>query len=75
MAHTFEDLVNLERLAEEAHAAYIASPDGDTRAAWREAADTFQAAVIEHAAAEGKSRYEVEMAAKKAVRHPEAEAA
>ncbi|MEV4041385.1 hypothetical protein [Streptomyces sp. NPDC049744] len=75
MAHTFEDLVNLERLAEEAHAAYTANPDGDTRAEWRDAADTFQAAVVEHAAAEGKSRYEVEMAAKKAVRHPEPEAA
>ncbi|WP_406227297.1 hypothetical protein [Streptomyces anthocyanicus] len=75
MAHTFEDLVNLERLAEEAHAAYIDSPGDDTRAAWLAAADTFQAAVVEHAAAEGKSRYEVEMAAKKAVRHPETEAA
>lgn len=73
MAHTFEDLVKLERLAEEAHAA--SSPDDDTRAAWREAADAFQAAVAEHADAEGTSRYEVEMAAKKAVRHPEAEAA
>lgn len=75
MAHTFEDLVNLERLAEEAHAAYTANPDGDTRAAWLDAADIFQAAVVEHAAAEGTSRYEVEMAAKRAVRHPEAEAA
>lgn len=75
MAHTFEDLVNLERLAEEAHAAYTAAPGDDTRAAWLAAADAFQAAVVEHAAAEGKSRYEVEMAAKKAVRHPEAEAA
>ncbi|GHC39444.1 hypothetical protein GCM10010348_78490 [Streptomyces anthocyanicus] len=75
MAHTFEDLVNLERLAEEAHAAYTANPDDDTRTAWLEAADEFQAAVVEHAAAEGRSRYEVEMAAKKAVRHPETEAA
>lgn len=75
MAHTFEDLVTLERLAEEAHAAYTTNPDDDTRAAWRDAADAFQAAVVEHAAAEGASRYEVEMAAKKAVRHPEAEAA
>ncbi|MFJ2697398.1 hypothetical protein ACIO5Z_14390 [Streptomyces rochei] len=72
MAHTFEDLVKLERLAEEAHAAYTASPGDGTRAAWRETADAFQAAVVEHADAEGKSRYEVEMAAKKAVRHPEA---
>lgn len=71
MAHTFDDLVKLERLAEEAHAAYTASPDDGTREVWREAADAFQAAVVEHADAEGKSRYEVEMAAKKAVRHPE----
>ncbi|MER7053521.1 hypothetical protein [Streptomyces sp. NPDC000351] len=75
MAHTFEDLVKLERLAEEAHAAYIDSPDDSTRAAWRDAADAFQAAVVEHAEAEGASRYEVEMAAKKAVRHPEHKAA
>ncbi|MCM8552366.1 hypothetical protein [Streptomyces sp. STCH 565 A] len=75
MAHTFEDLVNLERLAEQARAAYVAAPSDDTRAAWRDAADTFQAAVVEHAAAEGTSRYDVEMAAKRAVRHPEAKAA
>ncbi|WP_416476875.1 hypothetical protein [Streptomyces sp. LKA04] len=71
MAHTFEDLVTLEWLAEEAHAAYIANPGGDTRAAWLAAGDAFQAAVTEHAAAEGKSRVDVEMAAKKIVRHPE----
>lgn len=71
MAHTFEDLLKLERLAEEAHAAYTANPYADTRAAWRDAADTFQAAVVEHAAAEGKPRVDVEMAAKKIVRHPE----
>ncbi|WP_329472792.1 hypothetical protein OIE75_30010 [Streptomyces sp. NBC_01723] len=75
MAHTFEDLVNLERLAEQAHTAYTANPGDDTRTAWLAAADTFQAAVVEHATTEGKSRYEVEMAAKKIVRHPEAEAA
>jgi beta-xylosidase len=75
VAHTFEDLVKLERLAEEAHAAYTANPGDDTRAAWRDAADAFLAAVVEHAAAEGVSRYEMEMAAKRAVRHPETEAA
>ncbi|MFE0887944.1 hypothetical protein ACFW4Q_02715 [Streptomyces rochei] len=63
--------MKLERLAEEAHAAYTANPDDGTRAAWRDAADAFQAAVVEHADTEGTSRYEVEMAAKKAVRHPE----
>ncbi|MGW5711519.1 hypothetical protein [Streptomyces olivaceus] len=75
MPHTFDDLVTLERLAEEARAAYTAAPDGDTRAAWLAAADAFQAAVVEHAAAEGTSRYDVEMAAKRAVRHPQPEAA
>jgi hypothetical protein len=39
--------------------------------AWGEAADAFQEAVTAHAEATGQSRYEVEMAAKKAVRHPE----
>ncbi|MBZ6102649.1 hypothetical protein ACH4NO_17750 [Streptomyces olivaceus] len=75
MPHTFDDLVTLERLAEEARAAYTANPGDGTRAAWLAAADAFQAAVVEHAAAEGTSRYEVEMAAKKTVRHPEPEAA
>lgn len=41
------------------------------RAAQLEAADTFQAAVTEHATAEGKPRVDVETAAKKVVRHPE----
>jgi hypothetical protein len=73
VAHTFEDLVNLERKAEEARARYLAA-DADqmaTRQAWIEAAAAFQAAVTEHAQAEGKPRYDVEMAVKKAVRHPE----
>lgn len=71
MAHTFEDLVALEQAAEQARA-LLDSPDVDHAVqwqAWREAAERFQAAVGEHAEAEGKSRYEVEMAVKKAVRH------
>ncbi|MDF2707058.1 MAG: hypothetical protein K0R62_2710 [Nonomuraea muscovyensis] len=70
MAHTFEDLVTLERAAEQARA-LLDSPDVDHAEqwqVWREAAKRFQAAVGEHAEAEGKSRYEVEMAVKKAVR-------
>jgi hypothetical protein len=73
VAHTFEDLVNLERAAEAAHARLFA-PDvdpGEARQGWIEAAAAFQAAVTEHAEAEGAVRYEVEMAAKKAVRNPE----
>ncbi|RRQ81584.1 hypothetical protein [Streptomyces griseofuscus] len=73
MAHTFEDLVELEQSAEAAHAQYLAGttdPDA-ARQAWIDAAAAFQQAATEHAEAEGKVRYEVEMAVKKAVRHPE----
>jgi hypothetical protein len=77
VAHTFEDLVQLEQAAVQAHQQYL-SPGADdpdaARQAWIDAAARFQAAVTEHAEAEGKSRVEVEMAVKKAVRHP-AEAA
>lgn len=71
MAHTFEDLVALERAAEQARTALFdseASPGA--RQAWLDAAAVFQAAVTEYAAAEGESRVTVEMAVKKAVRHP-----
>lgn len=69
MPHTFDDLVQLEQAAVDAHRRYTADPSDITRQAWIDAAAAFQAAVTEHAAAEGKSRVEVEMAAKKAVRH------
>lgn len=70
MPHTFEDLVTLERAAVDAHAALTTADDpGTARAAAVDAAAAFQAAVTEYAAAEGESRYEVEMRAKKAVRH------
>lgn len=73
MAHTFEDLVELERAAEAAHAQYLAddTDPAEARQAWIDAAAAFQRAVTEHAQAEGSSRYEVEMAVKKAVRHGE----
>lgn len=74
MSHTFEDLVQLEQAAVDAHHR-LADPDVDqaaARTAWIEAAARFQTAVTEHAAAEGESRVEVEMRVKKAVRHPEA---
>jgi hypothetical protein len=74
---TFEDLIALERAALAAHQQYTAPGVDDLDAArrrWIDAAARFQAAVTEHAAAEGKqSRYEVEMAVKKAVRHGEAD--
>ncbi|MEV7034665.1 hypothetical protein AB0N99_31090 [Streptomyces sp. NPDC093272] len=76
MAHTFEDLVTLERAAEQAHAQLLTAADPDTaRAAWIQASAAFQAAVTEYAAAtEGESRVEVEMRVKRAVRHPEGDA-
>ncbi|MEU6543849.1 hypothetical protein [Streptomyces sp. NPDC046859] len=74
MAHTFEDLVQLEQAAEQAHARYTA-PDTDdvdaARRAWVDAAAAFQAAVTEHAQTEGTPRIDVEMAVKKTVRHGE----
>ncbi|SEB31603.1 hypothetical protein SAMN04490357_0182 [Streptomyces misionensis] len=64
--------MTLERTAEDAHARYLAADtDRETaRSAWVEAAAAFQQAVTEYAEAEGKVRYEVEMAAKATVRHP-----
>ncbi|MGZ0231088.1 hypothetical protein [Streptomyces sp. CPS1] len=72
MAHTFEDLVTLERAAEAAHDRLLADatdPDA-ARQAWVKAAAEFQAAVTEYAETDERSRYEIEMAVKKAVRHP-----
>lgn len=74
MAHTFEDLIALEQAAQAAHQQYTAPgvDDLDTaRRNWIDAAAAFQAAVTEHAAEKETSRYDVEMAVKKAVRHPE----
>jgi hypothetical protein len=68
--HSFEDLVTLEQAAEAARTTYLANPDA--RQAWIDAAAAFQAAVTEYAAAKGKSRYGVEMAVKKTVRHDDA---
>lgn len=76
MAHTFDDLMNLERAAETARAA-MGEPNPDpaaARQAWIDAAAAFQAAVTEYAAAKNESRVEVEMRVKKAVRHPETDA-
>lgn len=73
MAHTFEDLVQLERSAVAAHAALRTADNPATaRRAAVDASAAFQAAVTEYAAAEGESRVEVEMRAKLAVRHAEA---
>lgn len=73
MAHTFEDLVRLERSAVDAHAALRTADNPDSaRQAAVDASARFQAAVTAYAAAEGEPRVEVEMRVKKAVRHAEA---
>jgi hypothetical protein len=67
-----DDLIALERAAEEQRAK-LAGLEGEEydaqRRAWREASAAAQAAITDHAAAAGLSRYEVEMVVKKAVRH------
>ncbi|MGW0131916.1 hypothetical protein [Streptomyces sp. NPDC003299] len=67
-----DDLIALEHAAEEQRAK-MAGLDGEEyelqRRAWREAAAAAQAAITDHAAAASLSRYDVEMAVKKAVRH------
>ncbi|MER5434190.1 hypothetical protein [Streptomyces sp. NPDC002588] len=78
MAHTVEELVQMQRLADEAHArveqlrdAYgppTATPWSETQTdtyetawrAWRDLARDVQAAVTEHAKAEGRPRNDVE---------------
>ena len=74
-----DDLIALERTSEEERAKLAALDDYDERQAQRdrcvEAAMAFQAAVAAHAEATGQSRLAVEMAAKRAVRHPEAKSA
>ncbi|MFF7067321.1 hypothetical protein [Streptomyces pseudovenezuelae] len=77
MAHTFEDLVNLQHTADEAHARVLTLRTEGGEAyeeawrAWRGAAEAVQTAVTEHATAENKPRYDIEAAVKKQARHPE----
>ncbi|MET8537318.1 hypothetical protein ABZV67_37405 [Streptomyces sp. NPDC005065] len=66
-----EELILLERSAVEEQRKALAEPyTGEAWAPWREAAAAFQAAVTAHAEAAGVSRYELEMAVKRAVLHP-----
>ncbi|WP_075737514.1 hypothetical protein [Streptomyces acidiscabies] len=73
-----ERLIDLERVAVEAHAG-LAHLEGEAYlaqvAAWREAAMAVQAAIVEHAREAGVDRYGLEMAVKRAVRHPDDAAA
>ena len=78
MADIPDELIKLERSAVEAHAK-LTGLDGEAYdvqwKAWRTAAEDFQAAVTAYAAREdvAMSRYEVEQAVKRAVRHPQSE--
>ncbi|WP_234334558.1 hypothetical protein [Streptomyces sp. NRRL B-1347] len=72
MADISDDLIMLERSAEEERAK-LAGLDGEEHAAqwrrWYDASVTFQAAVTAYAKETGQARNEVEQAVKKAVRH------
>lgn len=74
MADIPDELIKLERSAEDARTK-LGGLDGEAYdaqwKAWRKAAEEFQAAVTEYARREdaGMSRYELEQAVKKAVRH------
>ncbi|WP_234384758.1 hypothetical protein [Streptomyces sp. MMG1121] len=72
MADVPDELIKLERSAEEERAK-LAGLTGDEYDAqlrrWRQASDAVQAAITAHAAATEASRYDVEQAVKKAVRH------
>ncbi|MFD3523854.1 hypothetical protein [Streptomyces sp. NPDC058653] len=64
-----DDLLDLQRAAEGARrAATAGSYSPEVWRPWLDAAEAVQRAVTEHAAAFGVSRYELEMAVKKAAR-------
>ncbi len=72
MAEVPDELITLERSAEEERAklAGLTGDEYDTQwRRWREASQTVQAAITAHAEAAEANRYELEQAVKKAVRH------
>ncbi|MER6977221.1 hypothetical protein [Streptomyces carpinensis] len=89
MAHTLEELVVMQRAADQAHSKVedlrsqyrppAAEPWGEQQSqtyetawrAWRDLARDVQAAVTDHAQAEGQPRNEVEASVKQAARHAE----
>ncbi|MFE7237159.1 hypothetical protein [Streptomyces sp. NPDC057580] len=74
MAKPSDELIELARASLAAQEQALSEPYTEERwAPWREAAETFQAAVTTEAEATEQGRYELEMAAKKAVLHPEPE--
>lgn len=88
VAHTLDELVEMQRAADQAHAQVeqlrdqygppTTSPWSEQQTetyetawrAWRDLARDVQAAVTEHAKAEGQLRFDVEAAVKKRARHP-----
>ncbi|WP_317447149.1 hypothetical protein [Streptomyces collinus] len=72
MAEVPDELIRLERSAEEERARLAgltgAAYDAQWRR-WREASDAVQAAITAHARESGAGRREVEQATKRAVRH------
>jgi len=75
-----DELIKLERSAESERsklAGLTGQPYEAQWRTWRRAAEAFQAAVTEHAARDdaAMSRYELEQAVKKVVRHPVADGA
>lgn len=86
MKHTFDDLVEMQKAADEAHAQVSYGRPTETPWSqeqtetyekawrdWRDLADTVQAAVTAHAKDEGKPRFDVEAAVRTKARHPEPE--
>ncbi|MFT2014573.1 hypothetical protein ACMA1D_01810 [Streptomyces sp. 796.1] len=74
-----DSLMQLQTAADAEHARLLDLPYGaeyeQQWETWRTAAETVQAAITAHAQAESASRYAVEAALKKTVRHPEPEPA
>ncbi|MGX1471424.1 UNVERIFIED_CONTAM: hypothetical protein RKD50_000232 [Streptomyces canus] len=78
MTHTFEELLDKQRAADEAHTTVQAlRGQGDPPAyetawqAWRDLVRDVQAAVTEHAKEQGAMRAGVELDVKRAVRYTE----
>lgn len=66
-----DELINMQRASDAAHAAVREDPSPEAWAAWRERAGEVQAKVTEYSEEIGKPRNEVEAAVKKAARYPE----
>ncbi len=72
MAEVPDEMIMLERSAEQERAKLAGLTGAEYEAQWRrwrEASAAAQAAITAHAEATGANRYELEQAVKKAVRH------